>query len=404
MNLAPGEGWPAGRKPTVPRGFAIQALATNLAHPRQVYVLPNGDILAVQAKGPPPEPLIRPKGPIYSMVKGRASTNAAGPKAESKISLIRDANGDGRPELVKDLVTGLKSPFGVAYVDSGLYVANTDGIVRFPFTPGATSLSGPGRLLTPLPAGPINHHWTKSLVASPDGRLLYATVGSNSNIVENGLDAERDRAAIWEIDRLSGRYRIYASGLRNPNSPRFQPGTNRLWVVVNERDELGPHLVPDYLTSVREGGFYGWPWSYFGQNVDRRVKPGRPDMVARAIKPDYALGSHPAALGLTFDEGSSLPAPYRGGVFIGEHGSWNRYRPFGYKVVFVRFENGRPVGDPLDVVTGFLSPDGGSWGRPVGVAIDRTGALLVADDIGNTVWRVSAVPRARSLTGASPAG
>jgi glucose/arabinose dehydrogenase len=405
IKVAPGEGWAKGGAPTVPAGFRVQALATGLAHPRMVYVLPNGDILAVQAKSPPPEPVKRPKDPIVAMVKNKATAFPGGPKAASRITLIRDANGDGVPELQVTLLDHLNAPFGVVWYDNTLYVANTDAVVAYPFAPGQTSITAPGRVLTELPGGPIDHHWTKSLTVSPDGTKLYATVGSNSNITENGMEAERGRAAVWEIDRKTGAARVFAGGLRNPNSPNFYPGSNALWVVVNERDELGPHLVPDYMTSVKDGGFYGWPYSYYGQHVDPRVRPQRPDMVARAIKPDYALGSHVAALGLTFYTGASFPPHYRGGAFIGEHGSWDRYSPSGYKVAFVPFQNGRPVGKPEDFVTGFLDMKRGkSFGRPVGLAIDKTGALLVADDVGNTVWRVSATaPQPAPAASAPPA-
>jgi len=391
ISVSPGEGWKAGQSPAVAAGLRIQPLATGLQHPRMVYVLPNGDILAVQAKSPPPEPVKRPKDPIVAMVKNKATSFPGGPKAASRITLIRDADADGRPELRVTLIDNLNSPFGVVWADNALYVANTDAVVRYPFVPGQTRMTAPGQVLTELPAGPINHHWTKSLTVSPDGQRLYATVGSNSNITENGIEAEKGRASVWEIDRASGRAREFATGLRNPNSPNFYPGTNTLWVVVNERDELGPHLVPDYLTSVRERGFYGWPYSYYGRHLDPRVRPQRPDLVARAIKPDYALGSHVAALGLTFYTGTALPPHYRGGAFIGEHGSWDRYSPSGYKVAFVPFRNGRPSGMAEDVVTGFLDRERRkSFGRPVGVAVDRTGALLIADDVGNTVWRVTA--------------
>ena len=391
VKVAPGEGWKPGQTPKVAPGLAIKALATGLAHPRMVYVLPNGDILAVQAKSPPAEPVKRPKDPLVALVKNKATAFPGGPKAASRITLIRDADGDGVPELKVTLLDHLNAPFGVVWIDNTLYVANTDGVVAYPFVPGQTQITVPGRMLTPLPGGPIDHHWTKSLTVSPDGQRLYATVGSNSNIVENGFEAEKERAAVWEIDRRTGAHRIFASGMRNPNSPNFYPGTDTLWVVANERDELGPHLVPDYLTSVKDGGFYGWPYSYYGQHIDPRVRPQNPAMVAKAIKPDYALGSHVAALGLTFYTGASLPAHYRGGAFIGEHGSWDRYTPAGYKVAFVAFQNGRPVGKPEDVVTGFLDAGNGkSFGRPVGLAVDRTGALLVADDLGDTVWRVTA--------------
>jgi glucose/arabinose dehydrogenase len=402
INVAPGEGWPANKTPVVAAGLQIKALVHGLHHPRFVYVLPNGDILAVQAKSPPPEPVKRPKDPIVARVKNKATSFPDGPKAESRITLIRDANGDGTPELTTVLLDHLNSPFGVVYYDGTLYVANTDAVLAYPFTPGQTKITAPPKLVTLLPGGPIDHHWTKSLTISPDGTKLYATVGSNSNIVENGWDAERDRASVWEIDRATGAHRIFASGLRNPNSPSFYPGTNNLFVVVNERDELGAHLVPDYLTSVKDGGFYGWPYSYWGQHVDPRVRPQNPDMVAKAIKPDYALGSHVAALGLTFYTGTLLPAHYRGGAFIGEHGSWDRYNPSGYKVVFVPFANGRPSGKPETVVNGFLDEaKGRTFGRPVGVAVDRFGALIIADDVGDAVWRVT--PAGWHPTGAPPA-
>ncbi|QXQ04972.1 sorbosone dehydrogenase family protein [Sphingosinicellaceae bacterium] len=389
--VAPGIGWKPGQTPVVAPGLKIQALATGLLHPRMVYVLPNGDILAVQAKGPPAEPVKRPKDPIVGIVKNKATSYPGSPKPASRITLIRDADGDGKPELRVTLLDHLNAPFGVVWVDNYLYVANTDAVVRYAYVPGQTSISGPGTVLTELPGGPIDHHWTKSLTVSPDGKRLYATVGSNSNITENGIEAEKGRASVWEIDRLSGRAREFAKGLRNPNSPNFYPGTNNLWVVVNERDEIGPHLVPDYLTSVKDGAFYGWPYSYYGQHVDIRVRPQRPDLVAKAIKPDYALGSHVAALGLTFYTGTSLPAHYQGGAFIGEHGSWDRYSPSGYKVAFVPFKDGKPSGMVEDVVTGFLDRKAArSLGRPVGLAVDKTGALLIADDVGNTVWRVSA--------------
>ncbi len=393
INVSNGVGWKSGETPCVAAGLAISALATGLAHPRFVYVLPNGDILAVQSKSPPPEPIKRPKDPIVALVKNKATSAPGGPKSASRITLIRDANGDGVPEVQSLLLDKLHSPFGVAWIDNILYVANTDGVVAYPYPLGQTTpITAPGKMLTPLPGGPIDHHWTKSLVLSPDGQRLYATVGSNSNIAENGLEAEKGRASVWEIDRASGRAREFATGLRNPNSPVFYPGTNDLYVVVNERDELGAHLVPDYLTRVVDGGFYGWPFSYYGQHTDPRIAPmdRRPDLVARAIKPDYALGSHVAALGLTFYTGNLLPAHYRGGAFIGEHGSWDRYSPSGYKVAFVPFVNGRPTGMAEDVVTGFRDADQGkSRGRPVGVAVDRFGALLIADDVGNTVWRVT---------------
>ena len=308
----------------------------------------------------------------------------------NRITLLRDANGDGKPQIRSIFLDHLASPFGVALVGSDLYVANTDAVVRYPYNEGDTKITAPGARLIPLPGGPIDHHWTKSLVASRDGSLLYVGVGSNSNITENGLEAEKNRAAIWEVDRATGRWRIFASGLRNPNGLTFEPESGALWAVVNERDELGPDLVPDYMTSVKDGGFYGWPYSYYGQHLDPRVQPQRPDLVEKAIVPDYALSSHVAPLGLTFYTADSLPKKYRGGAFVGEHGSWDRPEFNGYKVVFVPFSGGRPNGKAEDVVTGFLNANGEARGRPVGVAIDKTGALLIADDVGNTVWRVTA--------------
>jgi glucose/arabinose dehydrogenase len=390
MHVADVVGWKAGEMPVAPQGLRVQALARDLQHPRNVYALPNGDILVVESQGPNLEPVTRPKSPIIGWVEKRATSQSAGAAAPSnRITLIRDANGDGVPEARSVLIDHLYSPFGIVFADNFLYVAATNAIIRYPFTPGQTKITAPGTILTLLPGGPIDHHWTKSLTLSPDGKLLYVTVGSNSNITENGMEAERDRASVWEVDRATGRSRIFATGLRNANSPTFYPGSNTFWVVVNERDELGPNLVPDYLTSVRDGGFYGWPYSYYGRHLDPRVHPQRPDLVARAIVPDYALSSHVAALGLTFYTGANLPASYRGGAFIGEHGSWDRRQLNGYKVVFVPFSGGRPAGMAQDFLTGFLTKGGKAHGRPVGVTVDRAGALLVADDVGNIVWRVS---------------
>jgi len=396
IHVAPGEGWSSGMMPTVAAGLQIKALATGLLHPRMVYVLPNGDVLAVQAKSPPVQPIQRPKDPIVGLVKNKATSFPGSPKAASRITLIREGATGGNT-LQVTLLDHLNSPFGVVYADGYLYVANTDAVMRYRFTPGQTAIADPGVRLTELPGGPIDHHWTKSLTISPDGTKLYATVGSNSNIVENGFEAEKGRAAVWEIDRATGAAREFATGLRNPNSPNFYPGTNTLYVVVNERDELGPHLVPDYLTSVRDRAFYGWPYSYYGAHLDPRVRPQRPDLVARAVSPDYALGSHVAALGLIFNTSTTLPAKYAGGAFIGEHGSWDRYNLAGYKIAFVPFRDGKPAGMAEDVVTGFIDKaHDRTFGRPVGVAIDRAGALLIADDVGNTVWRVTGVGGARA--------
>jgi len=390
MNIAHIVGWSKDETPTVAQGLKIQPLAKGLEHPRSVYVLPNGDVLVVESKSPGTQPIRRPKDLIMGWVESFATSGAgAGNEASNRITLLRDADGDGVPEVRSVFLDHLNSPFGVALVGNDLYVANTDAIVRYPYTAGDTKITAPGTTLTPLPGGPIDHHWTKSLVANPDGSLLYVGVGSNSNITENGMEAEKNRAAILEVDRATGRWRVFASGLRNPNGLSYEPQSGVLWAVVNERDELGPDLVPDYLTSVKDGAFYGWPYSYYGPHLDPRVKPQRPDLVAKAIAPDYALSSHVAPLGLAFYTGSNLPETYRGGAFVGEHGSWNRDALNGYKVVFVPFSDGHPNGMTKDVVTGFLNGDNQARGRPVGLGIDHSGALLIADDVGNTVWRVT---------------
>ena len=384
-------GWKKGETPTVPAGFRIEPLASGLSNPRNVVALPNGDVLVVESRNEGKEPVQRPKDPIRDWVMARAhsqSQSGDAPAPSNRLTLLSGAGGDGQPAARSILVDQLIAPFGVVALGGQLYVADTDAIVRYPFTPGQTRITAPATRLTPLPAGTINHHWTKSLTASPDGTRLYVGVGSNSNAMERGSDAEKDRAAIFEVDPRTGASRPFATGLRNPNGLTFYPGTDTLWAVINERDELGPNLVPDYLTSVRPGAFYGWPYSYYGQHLDPRVKPQRPDLVARAIAPDYALGSHVAPLGLTFYTGASFPAGYRGGAFVGEHGSWNRTDPHGYKVAFIAFRNARPIGTPRDFVTGFLK-DGKARGRPVGVAVDPRGRLLIADDVGGTVWRVS---------------
>jgi glucose/arabinose dehydrogenase len=386
MKVARAGSWSEGQTPTVPAGLRIEALATGLVHPRSVYPLPNGDVLIVESSGPP-APVNRPKDLIMGLVQ---KFGGAGVKGGNRITLVRPAGSDGTPAMRTVFIDHLKSPFGVALVGNDLYVANTDALMRYPYVTGETQISEPGTKLVDLPGGPIDHHWTKSLLASADGSKLYVGVGSNSNITENGMPAEMNRAAIWEVDRASGAMRIFASGLRNPNSMQWEPQSNKMWVVVNERDEIGPNLVPDYLTSVQENGFYGWPYSYFGTHVDERVKPQRPDLVAKAIVPDYALSSHVAPLGLAFNTGAGLTEAFRGGAFVGEHGSWDRSPMNGYKVVFVRFEGGHPVGSPQDVVTGFLSGEDHTNGRPVGLAIDLSGGLLIADDLGNVVWKVSA--------------
>jgi glucose/arabinose dehydrogenase len=388
MHLSSVVGWKSDEKPTVAPGLKIEALANELQHPRSLYTLPNGDVLVIESKAPPPQPITRPKDLVMRFIeKGVTSGGDTGPS--NRITLLR-YNEAGKPPTRSVFLDHLHSPFGVVLVGDDLYVANTDAIVRYPYHDGDQAISAPGVTLTELPGGPIDHHWTKSLTASRDGSLLYVGVGSNSNITENGIEAEKNRAAIWEVDRSSGRWRIFASGLRNPNGLTFEPESGALWTVVNERDELGPNLVPDYLTSVKDGGFYGWPYSYYGQHLDPRVEPQRPDLVVKAIVPDYALSSHVAPLGLVFYAGENLPQKYRGGAFVGEHGSWNRSVFNGYKVVFVPFSGGRPNGKAEDVVTDFLNADGKARGRPVGLAVDKTGALLIADDVGNTVWRVSA--------------
>jgi glucose/arabinose dehydrogenase len=388
MHVATVVGWKEGETPTVPDGLQIKALASGLQHPRSIYVLPNGDVLVVESKAPGTEPIKRPKDFVMKWVESWATSGGDTGKS-NRITLLRDADGDGVPEVRTVFLDNLRSPFGVALVGNDLYVANTDAIVRYEYHTGDTQITKPGTTLTELPGGPIDHHWTKSLVASPDGSLLYVGVGSNSNITENGIEAEKNRASIWEVDRATGRWRIFASGLRNPNGLTFEPQSHALWAVINERDEIGPDLVPDYLTSVKDGAFYGWPYSYYGQNIDPRVQPQRPDLVAKAIPPDYALSSHVAPLGLAFYTGNNLPPSYRGGAFLGEHGSWNRPNLNGYKVVFVPFADGHPSGPAKDVVTGFLNGDEKSRGRPVGLAVDKAGDLLIADDVGNKVWMVS---------------
>jgi glucose/arabinose dehydrogenase len=389
VDIAPAVGWPARALPEPAPGLAVRAYAANLVHPRWLYVLPNGDVLVAETNAPPrPGDARSVKGWLmHQMMK---ITGAAVP-SPNRITLLRDGDGDGVAEIRSTFLDGRNSPFGMALVGGDLYVADTDAIVRFPYRSGDLRIEAPGDRVVALPAGDINHHWTKNILASRDGSRLYATVGSNSNAGENGAENEVGRAAIVEVDVATGRSRPFASGLRNANGLGWEPRSGVLWTVVNERDELGSDLVPDYLTSVRDGAFYGWPYSYFGQHVDERPQPPRPDLVARAIAPDYALGSHVAALGLAFStDARSLPTRYDGGAFIGEHGSWNRKPRSGYKVVFVPFVAGRPSGEPEDVLTGFVDDDGKARGRPVGVAIDNRGALLVADDVGNVIWRVTA--------------
>jgi glucose/arabinose dehydrogenase len=381
-------GWPEGRHPAVAEGLTLTAFASGLDHPRWIHVLPNGDVLVAESDHPPqPEEGRDLKGRIMMFMMKRAGAGRR-PSA-NRITLLRDADGDGVAETRSVLLSNLNSPIGMALVAGELFIANADGIVKVPYTEGATRIDAAPVKVVDLPGGPRNHHWTKNVIASRDGAKLYATVGSNSNVAENGMAEEEGRAAIWEIDRATGSARIFASGLRNANGLAWEPATGSLWAVANERDELGSDLVPDYLTSVREGAFYGWPYAYWGAHADDRVKPQRPDLVAKAVKPDYALGNHVAPLGLAFAEGARLGARFASGAFVGEHGSWNRRPVNGYKVVFVPFTQGRPSGLPLDVLTGFLDADGNAMGRPVGVAIDKQGGLLVADDVGNAIWRVA---------------
>ena len=387
VNVAPVQRWTTAQRPFVAAGLAVQAYARDLDHPRWLYVLPNGDVLVAETNAPPkPDDSKGIKGAIMQMQMKKAG--AATPSA-NRITLLRGMDGNGVAQSRSVFLQGLHSPFGMALVGKELYVANADALLRFPYEEGQTAITAPGTKVMDLPGGPINHHWTKNVIASPDGKFLYVSVGSNSNVGENGMSAEDGRAAIWRFERATGKARAYATGLRNPNGMGWEPKTNTLWTAVNERDELGNDLVPDYMTSVKDGSFYGWPYSYFGQHVDARVKPPQPGLVARAVAPDYALGAHTASLGLAFYTGTLLPERYRDGVFIGQHGSWNR-KPFsGYKVIFVPFANGVPSGPPQDVVSGFLDKDGHAQGRPVGVAIDKAGALLVADDVGNVIWRVA---------------
>ena len=386
MGIAAPVGFKANETPTVPAGFAIAALARDLHGPRRILPLTNGDVLVVESDGPGLESVLRPKNIVFGLAIGKAHSPV---KAGNRVLLLRDSTGDGVADQRVVLIDKLNSPFGIAVVGDRLYVAATDALWEFPFTPGSTRV-GPGRILTELPGGPIDHHWTKDLAASPDGTKLYVGIGSNSNIVESGFQTEYERARIWEVDRVTGAHRPLATGLRNPNGLTFQPGTNTLYTVVNERDEIGNNLVPDYLTAVKPGAFYGWPYSYYGQHVDIRVHPQDPAKVASAVRPDFALGPHVAPLGLTFVNGGAMPAQFQGGAFVGEHGSWDRTVFNGYQVVFVPFAGGRPAGKPIPFVTGFIdAANREAKGRPVGVAMDASGALLIADDVGNAVWRVS---------------
>ena len=396
LQIAPARRWYGDAKPTARSGLQVEPFARDLDHPRWLYVLPNGDVLVAETNGPKrPDDSKGFKGWFRKLFMKKAGGTV--PSA-NRVTLLRDSNGDGAADIHEVFLEGLNSPFGMVLVGDALYVANTDALLRFPYQAGETRITQSGVVVTTLPAGTINHHWTKNVVASTDGKKLYVAVGSNSNAAENGIAVESERAAIWEVDAATGEHRIFASGLRNPVGMGFEPTTGKLWVAVNERDELGSDLVPDYMTSVREGAFYGWPYSYFGSHVDKRVEPARPDLVAAALVPDYALGPHTASLGLAFTgeaenrgaKNSALPVEFLRGAFVGQHGSWNR-KPFsGYKVIFVPFSQGEPNGEPIEVLTGFINGQGEAQGRPVGVAIDASGALLVADDVGNTIWRVVA--------------
>ncbi|MBK8817238.1 MAG: sorbosone dehydrogenase family protein [Methylococcaceae bacterium] len=393
VNIAPAIGWPKNGKPLPALGLAVNAFAVGLEHPRWLYVLPNGDVLVAETNAPPRSGDSQGiKGWIMGWVIAKAG---AGVPSANRITLLRDTDGDGVAETRTKFIEGLNSPFGMALIGDDFYVANTDAIVRFPYTDGVTQIAQPGTKVLDLPAGQINNHWTKNLLTSPDGSKLFVTVGSNSNVAENGMDQEVGRAAIWEVDLKGGSHRIFASGLRNPNGLAWEPVSGSLWTVVNERDEIGSDLVPDYLTSVADGSFFGWPYSYFGHHVDERVQPQRPDLVAKARIPDYALGSHTASLGLAFSQSKTWPAPFDNGFFIGQHGSWNRKPRSGYQVIFVPFKAGKAFGEPFNVLTGFVSADGDAFGRPVGVAMDKRAALLVADDVGNTIWRVMPITKRR---------
>jgi glucose/arabinose dehydrogenase len=387
VNVVTAKGWRSEATPAAADGLTVRAFARGLDHPRWLYVLPNGDVLVAETNAPRrPDDGKGIKGFFFKVFQTKAG--GAVPSAD-RITLLRDTDGDGVADSKSVLISGLHAPFGMTLVGDALYVANTDALVRFPYASGTIRITAPGIRVTGLPGGRINHHWTKNVIARADGSKLYVAVGSNSNAGENGIGREKGRAAIWEVDPSTGRHRLFATGLRNPVGLAWEPASGRLWVAVNERDELGSDLVPDYITSVRDGAFYGWPYSYYGKHLDLRPHPARPDLVERAIVPDFALGPHTASLGLTWSGSASLPPRFNSGMFVGQHGSWNRKPRSGYKVIFVPFERGVPAGDPVDVLTGFVRENGQAMGRPVGVAMDKSGALLVADDVGNAIWRVS---------------
>jgi glucose/arabinose dehydrogenase len=390
VNVVDARGWDKGDKPVAAAGTSVAAYANGLDHPRWIYVLPNGDVLVAETNAPRrPDDSKGVKGWFFKHYQKQAG---GGVPSANRITLLRDANGDGVAETRTVFLANLNSPFGMTLVGNALYVANTDAVVRFPYEAGETAITAAGTKVVDLPAGPLNHHWTKNIIASRDGSRLYVAVGSNSNVGENGIDKEEGRAAVWEVDPATGSHRVFASGLRNPVGLAWEPDRDALWVAVNERDELGSDLVPDYMTAVRDGAFYGFPYSYYGQHVDARVKPQRPDLVAKAVAPDYALGPHTASLGLAWSGSAALPPQFVNGMFVGQHGSWNRNPRSGYRVIFVPFTEGAPSGKPIDVLTGFVRANGEANGRPVGVAIARDGALLVADDVGTTIWRVTGNP------------
>ena len=394
LNYASTEPWPEGTAPAPAQGLAVKAFARDLKHPRWIHVLPNGDVLVAEAASEPSSSWA-PRALVQTFVQRQAGSIV---ENANRISLLRDTNGDGTADEQGVFLEGLRQPFGMALIGDQLYVANTDGLMRFPYKTGDKNITDKGTKLVDIPVG---HHWTRNLLASPDGSKLFITVGSGSNIGEKGMEIEKDRATIWEFDLASGKSRVFASGLRNANGMAIEPSTGVLWTVVNERDEIGDDVPPDYLTSVKDGGFYGWPYSYWGKTVDERVQPQRPELVATSITPDYALGGHTASLGLAYYAGDALPDPFRNGMFIGQHGSWNRSELSGYKVIFVPFKDGRPSGMPVDVLTGFLKDNKGTaHGRPVGVMVDRDGTLLVADDVGNTIWRVSGANAGKSVPAA----
>jgi glucose/arabinose dehydrogenase len=388
VGVAKAIGWAAGAAPKPAAGLAVNSFAEGLDHPRGLYVLPNGDVLVAESNSPPRDSKNGGDGITGKVMNLLMARVGAGGASANRITLLRDTNGDGKADLKTVLISGLNSPQGIAYIDGQLYIGNTDALVRVPFTPGMTKITARPTVVVKLPGG--QNHWSRNLLAAPDGKSIYVAVGSATNIAEKGMELEQKRAAIWQVKLPSGEDRIYAYGLRNPNGLAFEPTTGDLWTTVNERDMLGSDLVPDYMTQVQFGGFYGWPYYYYGGFIDKRVPEPDEDMQSYVVHPDYALGPHVAALGMAFAKGAALGPSFASGAFIAEHGSWNRRPLSGYKLVYVPFAKGKPVGKPIDVLTGFLTPDEKAQGRPVSVALDSKGALLVTDDVGNRVWRVSA--------------